>query len=115
MSTATVNGVDLHFESIGAGDPILMMHGGLGLDLASLTPWHDRLARRARLLYYDPRWNGRSGRSGPAGFDTWQSDAAALLDHLGIARATIYGHSYGAWIALAFAARNPHRIRRSTL
>ena len=115
MSVANVNGVELFFEEVGAGEPVLMMHGGLGLDHKSLTPWHDRLARRARLIYYDHRWNGRSGRIGPAGFDTWQSDAAALLDHVGIARATIYGHSYGAWIALAFAARNPERVARLIL
>jgi len=115
MSVANVNGADLVLEERGSGEPILLMHGGLGLDHSSLTPWHDALAHRARLIYYDHRWNGRSDRIGPADFETWQSDAAGLLDHLGIARATIFGHSYGAWIALAFAARYPERVDRLIL
>ena len=115
MSTAHVNGVDLYYETAGSGEPFLMMHGGLGLDHSSLTPWHDALADRARLVYYDHRWNGRSGRVGPADMATWQRDAAALLDHLGVARATIVGHSYGAWIALGFAARYPERVERLIL
>lgn len=111
MSVANVNGVDLFFEEIGSGEPILMMHG-LGLDHHYLRPWHDPLARRARLVYYDHRWNGASGRVGEPDHAMWHADAAALLDHLGIARATIYGHSYGAWLALGFAARYPERVTR---
>ncbi len=112
---ARVNGADLFYETVGEGEPILMMHGGLGLDHTYLRPGHDPLAGQARLIYYDHRWNGRSERIGEPDHAMWDADAAALLDHLGANRATIYGHSYGAWLALGFALRYPARVSRLIL
>ncbi|MBA3398168.1 MAG: alpha/beta hydrolase [Deltaproteobacteria bacterium] len=109
MATARVNGTDLYYEAVGSGPPLLMMHG-TGLDHTYLRPWHDELADRSRVIYYDQRWHGRSERTGPADHATWIADAAGLLDHLGEHRATIYGHSYGAWLALAFAALHPECV-----
>jgi proline iminopeptidase len=109
MPTALINGVELFHEVIGSGRPLLMMHGN-GVDHTCLRPYHDALARDARVIYYDHRWNGRSERRGPADHATWHADAAALLDHLGESRATIYGHSYGSWLALGFALRYPERV-----
>lgn len=115
MSVALVNDVELFYEEVGAGEPVLLMHGGLGLDHTYLRPYHDALGERARLIYYDHRWCGRSGRVGEPDHAMWQDDAAALLDALALDRATIYGHSYGAWIALGFALRYPGRVRRLVL
>ena len=86
-----------------------MMHGP-GLDHSYLRPWHDKLATRARIIYYDHRWSGRSGRGAAPDHASWHADAAALLDHLGERRAIIYGHSYGGWLAQGFAARFPDRV-----
>lgn len=110
MTVAVINGVELFYEEVGAGEPILMMHGN-GLDHTCLRPWHDELARDARVIYYDHRGHGRSTRGALADHATWNADAAALLDHLGAPRATIYGHSYGSWLALDFARRYPDRVR----
>jgi proline iminopeptidase len=101
----------LHFEQLGEGPPLLMMHGGLGLDHSYLRPAHDALARDHRVIYYDHRGNGRSA-SGAESIDhaTWHADAAALLDDLGHPRAIVYGHSYGAWLALGFALAHPTRV-----
>ena len=115
MTVARINGANLWFEVIGNGEPILMMHGGLGMDHTYLRPWHDALADQARLIYFDHRWNGRSERVGPADHAQWHADAAALLDHLQATPATIYGHSYGAWLALGFAVRYPELVSRLIL
>ena len=114
MAVAVVNGVELFYETVGEGEPVLMLHGN-GLDHTYLRPWHDGLADRARLIYYDQRWNGRSDRKGSINWETARVDALALLDHLGEKKATIYGHSYGAWLALDFAARFPERVERLIL
>lgn len=114
MAVASVNGVELFYETVGDGAPLLMLHGN-GLDHSYLRPWHDGLADCARIIYYDQRLNGRSERTGPADHATSHADAIALLDHLGVERATIYGHSYGAWLAQGLAARHPERVERLIL
>lgn len=100
---------ELFIDEVGSGTPILFLHGN-GLDQTALRPWHDSLAKRARLLYPDLRWNGRSVRAGGHDHATWHRDAAAILDGAGEQRAIIYGHSYGAWLALGFALRFPERV-----
>jgi proline iminopeptidase len=114
MSVARVNGTELYFETIGSGPPLLMLHGN-GLDHTYLRPWHDPLADRARVIYYDQRGNGRSERKPTGDHATLHADAIALLDHLGEAKATVYGHSYGAWLAQGLAARYPDRVERLIL
>jgi proline iminopeptidase len=107
---AVVNGTRLFYNRIGRGQPMLMMHGGLGMDHTLLRS-HDPLADRVELVYYDHRSHGRSDRASPASFrlSDLHDDAASLLTQLECPRAVIYGHSYGAWLALGFALRYPDR------
>jgi proline iminopeptidase len=114
MPIASINGSELFYETAGAGPALLMLHGN-GLDHSYLRPWHDALADRFRVIYYDQRWHGRSARQGPIDHATFHADAIALLDHLGEARATVYGQSYGSWLALGLAARHPDRVERLVL
>lgn len=114
MTTTRINGADLYYQTIGSGPPVLTIHGN-GVDHTCLRPWHDSLADSARVIYFDQRWNGRSERIGPADHATWHADAAGLLDHLGEQKAVIFGHSYGAWLAMGFAARFPERVRQLIL
>lgn len=106
-----MNGTELHVETLGSGPPLLAMHGGLGLDHTYLRPAHDQLARDHHVIYYDHRGNGRSARDvGATDHATWHADADALLDVLGHDEAIVYGHSYGAWLALGFALAYPERV-----
>ena len=57
---ADINGIKLNHISIGNGRPILVMHGGLGLDHNYLRPYLDRLSRVGKVIYYDHRGNGLS-------------------------------------------------------
>lgn len=114
MPYAPVGDVELFYETLGSGPPLLLLHGN-SLDHTVLGPWHDPLADVARVIYCDLRWHGRSSRRGPGDHATWHADTAALLDHLGEERATIFGHSYGSWLALGFAARYPERVERLIL
>jgi proline iminopeptidase len=98
----------------GDGSPILVMHGGLGLDHTYLRPWLDPLGETARLVYYDHRGSGRSATSDPwseLGPDKWSADADALCAQLGSEPVVVLGHSIGALLALEFARRHPARIR----
>lgn len=113
MATANVGGTELFYDDLG-GDGLLclVMHGGLGLDHTYLRPALDRLAPRLRVVYYDHRSNGRSGRP-PLETLTMEQladDAVGLAEHLGADRAIVVGHSYGGFIAQETALRHPDRV-----
>lgn len=111
--TATVNGAELYYETIGQGPAILMMHGGLGLSHDYFRPWFDQLADTHTVVYYDHFGNGRSATPGDyaeMSFDRLASDGAALMDALGHDRFTLIGHSYGGFIAQVFATQYADRL-----
>lgn len=112
MPHAEVNGTTIFHTEVGAGPALLMMHGGLGFDHTCFRPHFDRVGDLCRVVYFDHRSNGRSGRPPIETFTMEQAadDAAALLDQLGIDRAVVCGHSYGGFIAQEFALRHPDRL-----
>ena len=110
---ARLSGAELYYAVHGSGRPVLVMHGGLGLDHTYFRPWLDPLGKQARLVFYDHFGNGRSAR--PATFDgishdTWSQDADALRDYLGHPCLVVLGHSYGGYLALEYALRFPERV-----
>lgn len=108
---STINGIRLHHESAGEGPFVVLVHG-----LAtSLAFWYlgvvPPLARRFRVVAYDMRGHGLSEM--PAtGYTVSDlaSDLRGLMDHLGVERAHIVGHSFGAAVALGLAAADPGRV-----
>jgi proline iminopeptidase len=59
---AEINGTEIYYNVKGKGKPIMMMHGGLGEDHKVFSPWLELLEDRYKVIYYDHRGNGRSGR-----------------------------------------------------
>ncbi len=111
--TAQINGAEIYFESIGDGPPVLMMHGGLGLSHDYLRPYFDQLAETHTVVYYDHFGNGRSAKPDDYAemtFDRLTSDAAALMDELGHETFVLIGHSYGGFVAQAFATQHADRL-----
>ncbi|MEP0547488.1 MAG: alpha/beta fold hydrolase [Rhodothermales bacterium] len=105
--------VDLFVSVHGEGPPLVVMHGGLGLDHTYLRPWLDRLGEVVTLVYYDHRGHGRS--PAPDDWDavthaTWVADADALRECLGYKQWFVFGHSYGGFLALEYALAYPDRI-----
>ena len=94
----------------GDGEPVMLMHG-----LASSAHWYELVAshlrHRYRLFAADARSHGRTTQAA-GGFD-WQTlseDCVGLMEHLGVSRAAVFGHSWGATAALNVAARFPDRV-----
>ncbi|RAI03083.1 alpha/beta hydrolase [Acuticoccus sediminis] len=104
--------VKLNYMQVGTGDDLVLLHG-LG---ANLSFWYfgaaRALAENRNVLMFDMRGHGRSSMP-DHGYDlrTLAGDLAALLDHHGIERADIAGHSFGGIVALAFAILHPHRVK----
>lgn len=105
------SGLKLHYQQVGEGPDVVMVHGITG----NLAVWHLRLvpelASRCRLLTYDLRGHGLSDAP-PSGYslDDMADDLLGLLDALDLERPVVVGHSYGADIALYFAAAHPDRV-----
>lgn len=116
MTTMPIRDVSLFVEVSGHGDPLLLMHGGPGLDHMSLTPFRG-LADRHTVVLYDHRCNGRS--TGPSvtsmTWDNLTADADALREELGFERWAVLGHSFGGHVALEYALRYPERLSHLVL
>jgi proline iminopeptidase len=84
----------------GVGVPLIVLHGGPGLDHTHLRPWLDPLGDERRVLYVDERGQGRSERVDPATLtlEVFARDVDRLADALGLERFALLGHSFGAII-----------------
>ena len=117
MQRAAVGGgVELEYETRGHGDPVLLIHGchiaGSFLELAA----QPALTERYTLIRYHRRgYLGSTPPLGPVSIADQAGDARVLLDHLGVERAHVVGHSYGGTIALQLAADASDRVRSLVL
>ena len=123
MSMASVNETELDYVTVGDGLPCLVMHGGLGFDHTYLHPWLDPLGDTLKLVYYDHRGNGRSGRPDKETMTHAQfaADVDALSSHLGFDKVAVIGHSYGGFIIIwplyfkTFNADIAHRLLENSI
>lgn len=110
--TAAVNDIRMHYAVYGEGEPVLLIHGGLG----HADVWGFQvpmLAERYRVIVADSRGHGRSTRSGqPFGYRLMADDYLALLDHLGLDKVALVGWSDGGIIGLDIAIRHPERLTK---
>jgi proline iminopeptidase len=116
MATLPIRDTQLFVEVDGAGPPVVLMHGGPGLDHISLTPFRV-LADRHTVVLYDHRCNGRSIGSAveTMTWDNLTADADALRERLGFERWAVLGHSFGGHVALEYVLRYPERVTRLVL
>lgn len=117
MPVASVNGVDLYYESAGSGFPMVLAHGYC----TSINLWQHQiplLSQRYHVIAYDARGHGLS--SAPAGKEHYTlqhlvDDMYALLQHLGVAQAYIAGHSMGGATTAGFAAQHPEMTKAALI
>ena len=110
---ALPDGGKLYYEAKGSGSAVVLIHGGQ-LDRRMWDGQFDTLARAHRVIRYDVRGFGRSPPGPGADFRSYE-DLGALLDSLGVARASIVGLSLGGRIAVDFALAQPGRVERLVL
>lgn len=109
--------VEVH--AVAEGDreaPAVVLSNSLGSDLAMWDPQASALQRRFRLVRYDHRGHGRSPvPPGPYRIEELAEDVLALLDRLGIERASLCGLSLGGMVCMQAAAMAPERVDRLVL
>jgi pimeloyl-ACP methyl ester carboxylesterase len=115
MDRAKVNGVELEYEVRGAGEPVLFIDMLIADCFVPLLP-EPALAHSFQLIRYHKRgWVGSTHTPPPVSIGAHAADAAALLEHLGVRRAHIAGHSTGASIGAQLALDHPEKVHTLTL
>jgi len=115
-----VDGGRLFFDVVGAKlvpdgpqmkerPTLIALHGGPGGDHSYLKYELSPLADVAQLIFPDMRSTGRSDHTTPERWvvDRWGDDMRALCDALDIEKPIVLGHSYGGYVAIAYASRYP--------
>lgn len=109
-----VNGVELYYKAVGLGPPIVVLHGGPGLEHTYLLPEMEVLADEHRLIFYDQRAVGRSSGQADRASITWENyvkDLDELCDALKLEKVILLGHSWGGMLAMFYTYHHPQRVR----
>lgn len=117
MPAATVNGVNLSYQTAGppGGRPLVLLHGFSG-SAQSWDPIWEALAARSRVFAYDQRGHGGSDKpEGPYRIQDFADDLLAFLNYMGLDRVDLMGHSMGGRTALLFALQHGGRLNRLLL
>ncbi len=113
-----VAGLRLHVRDDGPKDaPAVLMLHGFGASLHTWEDWAQALAPRHRVIRFDLPAAGLTGADPGGDYSDERSIQlmAALMDRLGVAQASVVGHSMGGRIAWRFAAAQPQRVDRLVL
>lgn len=116
MPRAEINGVSIHYQQMGQGVDLVLIHGlftNLAFWYLSVLPL---LAKDFRVTAYDLRGHGYSGMP-RSGYTTahMASELCALLDHLAVEQAHLVGHSFGGAVGLHYTTLYPDRVLSLTL
>ena len=116
LHTAELRGFTLEYRSMGSGAPVITVHGALLADTFHPLMAEPQLTSRHQLITYRRRgYGGSTPTVGPIRIERQAADCLALLDHLGIDRAHIVGHSYGGDVALQLALDAPEVVHTLAL
>jgi len=109
---AKVNGLNLYYETHGAGRPLILLHGGLGSG-EMFGPVLPQLAQSHQVNAVDLQGHGRTADiDRPIDVRLMADDIAALIDQLGLKKPDLVGYSLGGGVALHTAAKYPAKVRR---
>jgi len=109
---AEVNGINLYFEAHGTGQPLILLHGGLGSG-EMFGPTLTELAQQHQVIAVDLQGHGRTADiDRPIDIRLMADDIAALIDHLKLDKPDVVGYSLGGGVALFTAVKYPDKVRR---
>ena len=111
----TANGVNYYYEIHGKGEPLLLLHGGLG-SIDMFEPDLPALARSRQVIAVDLYGHGRTALTDrPVSPVDMGDDMAVVLKELGITQSDVMGYSLGGGVALRLAVQHPDVVRRLVL
>lgn len=115
MAYASVNGLEIYYEIHGSGDPLIVLPGGF-MTVEAMGPLVAQLAATRQVIGVELQGHGHTADSErPLRYETMAEDIAALMKHLGLAQADLFGYSLGGGVALRLAIQHPELVRKLTL
>lgn len=112
---AHVNGIELYYAIYGTGDPLILLHGGLGA-VEMFDPILPMLTEGRQVIGVDLQAHGRTvDIDRPMTYEAMADDVAALIEFLGFKQADVMGYSLGGGTALQTAIRHPQLVRKLIL
>jgi pimeloyl-ACP methyl ester carboxylesterase len=113
---APVNGLEMYYEVHGSGRPLVLLHGNLStiaIDFGGIIP---ALAKSRQVIAVEQQAHGHTADiDRPLTTQHWTDDTVALLRHLGIGRADIFGYSSGSAVAMQIALDHPELVGKLVL
>src|SRR3954452_10079872 len=112
-SFADINGLRLYHEIHGSGRPIVLLHGGLQTIDLMFGPRLPTLPPRSQLIAVELQGHGHTADTDRTmSIDLVADDVAALLAHLSIEEADVFGFSLGGLVGWSLAIRHPNVVGR---
>jgi pimeloyl-ACP methyl ester carboxylesterase len=112
---ARVNGLNLYYEIHGAGEPLILLHGGVGAT-EMFDPILPLLSKTHEVIAVDLQAHGRTADiDRPLSIEAMADDVAALIKYLGIKKTDVMGYSLGGGVALRTAIQHPGVVRKLVL
>ena len=109
------NGVNYYYEVRGMGEPLLLLHGGLG-STGMFEPIMPQLAAHRQVIAVDLQGHGRTALGDrPFSLQAMGADMAVVLDELGHGQVDVLGYSMGGGVAFQLAVQRPETVRRLVL
>ncbi len=112
------NGALIYYQTLGAGDPLVIVHGGPGASHDYFLPWLLPLARHNRVVFIDERGSGKSEKLEDVKQYTVENmveDVEAVRRALNLGKINLLGHSYGGVLAQAYALKYQMNLRHLIL
>ena len=112
---ASINGLNLYYEIHGSGEPLIVLPGGF-MTVEAMGEIVPQLATTRRVIGVELQGHGHTADiDRPLSYEAMADDIAALIGHLGLSQADIFGYSLGGGVALQTAIRHPEVVRKLML
>ena len=110
---AEVNGLNMYYEIHGTGQPLAVLHGAY-MTIDAMGEFVPGLAQARQVIAVELQGHGRTAdvEDRPLTYEQMAEDVAALIGHLGIEKADVFGYSMGGGVALQVAVRHPEVVRK---